>query len=194
MTTRLLIIGQYSRPDSVLDPVADKVSRSVTTVIRRCSAPEEVVAIADEVRRGFGLIDVLDVFDHGRTGVQHLGGSVLFESDEHPHSSWRGSDIARRLVPYLAPTARLRLLGCDTAQLKVPRAGRYLLLKLAKALGGERFALGTIAEIDADDFDDDGFIQRKEVELMFSSYAALDRDVPCYDEHLLNLGKYWTEG
>jgi hypothetical protein len=67
-----------------------------------------------------------------------------------------------------------------------------LLLKLARRFGRERVVFGTIVEIDIGDFDTDGFKSSKRTELLYSSDAAVDYDVPAYDDRLVDIGKFWT--
>jgi hypothetical protein len=192
MTVKLLIIGQPTRRDDVLEDVASRVANSRTTIIRRCEAPDSLLGVVDEVRKVHGKIDSLDLYDHGLPGTMHMGNGILFESDRDPRSEPTGGAIAIQLVPLLSELAQVRLLGCDTAELRKDLTpGRLLLLKLAKRLGTRHIVSGTLAQIDPDDFDSEGFRAEKEVELLFSARAALDVAVPTYEDHMLNLDETW---
>jgi hypothetical protein len=192
-STKLLVIGQRDGGDDVLDEVANRVANSSTTIVRRCNSPEYLIDVVGEVYEAHGKIDSLDLYDHGRPGSMHMGQPILFASDKDPKSPLTGGPIVERIVPFLSELAQLRLLGCDTADiLRVDLTeGRLLLLKLAKRMRPRQIVFGTLAEIEPDDFDGNGFRDEKEVELLFSSRAALDVEVPTYRTHMLNLNSSW---
>lgn len=152
--------------------VAERVDAGDTHVVR-CRRPEELPAKLERLgaRR---RITRLDVFDHGAEGMQMLGAGALFASDALPGTELVGIELARRIEPYLTETAQVRLLGCNTGE---GRAGRLLLLKLARALGG-RIVFGTIDRVAEDDFDRGGYARVMEHQRLFSSAAALDDEAP----------------
>lgn len=153
--------------------VAERLDSRDTRVVR-CRQPAEL----PERLAGLGAagqIARLDVFDHGAEGMQMLGGGALFASDAAPGSALVGLELARRIAPHLADTAQVRLLGCNTAE---GRAGRLLLLKLARALGGHRIVFGTIDRVVEADFDRGGYAPVMEHQRLFSSAAALDIEAP----------------
>jgi hypothetical protein len=175
----VLAIGE--RPLTKLSMIADldihMVAERMTardTCVVRCRQPAELPArLAALAARG--PIARLDIFDHGAEGMQMLGGDALFASDAHPGSALIGLELARRIAPQLADTAQVRLLGCSTAE---GRAGRLLLLKLARALGGHRIVFGTIDRVVEADFDAGGYARVMEHQRLFSSAAALDIEAP----------------
>ncbi len=153
--------------------VADRVDPGESHVVR-CRRPEE---LPDKLERlgARGRIAQLDIFDHGAEGMQMLGAGALFASDAVPGSELVGLPLAARLAPYLTETAQVRLLGCNTGEGK---AGRLLLLKLARALGERRIVFGTIDRVVEDDFDRAGYARVMEHQRLFSSVAALDAEAP----------------
>jgi hypothetical protein len=147
---------------------------SADTHVVRCKRPAD---LPEKLARlgARGRVTRLDVFDHGAEGMQMLGDDALFASDALPGSALVGHELARQLEPYLTETAQLRLLGCNTGEGK---AGRMLLLKLARALGGSRIVFGTIDRVVAGDFDRQGYARVMEHQRLFSSIAALDAEAP----------------
>jgi hypothetical protein len=140
----------------------------------RCRQPAD---LPDRLERigARGRVEQLDIFDHGAEGMQMLGGGALFASDARPETELLGLPLAGRIAPYLTETAQVRLLGCNTAEGK---AGRLLLLKLARALGERRIVFGTIDRVIEDDFDRAGYARVMEHQRLFSSIAALDAEAP----------------
>jgi hypothetical protein len=184
----VLAVGR--RPLSAFTAVADRdlalvAARAAAGSARviRCDRPADLPA-ALEALGARGPIARLDVFDHGAPGLQQLGDGALFASDEAPSSALVGGDLAAALAPHLADTAQLRLLGCRTAE---GRAGRLLLLKLARALGGRRIAFGAIDRVIEADFDRDGYAPVMDPQRLFSSLAALDGEAPEAMRRLDNL-------
>lgn len=159
--------------DFDIHKVAERLDSGDTAVVR-CQQPAE---LPDRLARlgAQGRISRLDVFDHGAEGMQMLGGGALFASDAVPGSALVGLELARQIAPQLADTAQIRLLGCNTGE---GRAGRLLLLKLARALGGHRIVFGTIDRVVEADFDGDGYARVMEHQRLFSSAAALDIEAP----------------
>lgn len=182
---RVLAIGR--RPLTALTAVADldlyevaaRTARAARAdgggdaVAVRCDGPAQ---LAEELERlGAARIERLDVFDHGAPGLQSLGDGELFASDASAASELIGREIAARIAPRLCDTAQVRLLGCNTGE---GQAGRLLLLKLARALGGHRIVFGTIDRVIEGDFDRQGYAQVMEHQRLFSSIAALDMVAP----------------
>jgi len=176
---RVFVIGERPRTSAgqILDldihVVAARVTRGEARVIR-CATPAdlpgELGRIAAKQR-----IAQLDFLDHGGEGMQTLGDGLLFASDAAPDSELIGIELARQIEPLLTETAQLRLLGCNTGEGK---AGRMLLLKLARALRGHRIVFGTIDRVGEADFDRDGYAEVMERQRLFSSIAALDAEAP----------------
>ncbi len=153
--------------------VADRMDSRDTRVVR-CQRPEELPGKLERLGAR-GRIARLDIFDHGAEGMQMLGAGALFASDAFPGTALVGLELARQLAPYLDETAQVRLLGCSTAEGK---AGRLLLLKLARAFGGHRIVFGTIDRVIEADFDREGYARVLEHQRLFSSSAALDAEAP----------------
>jgi len=193
MTVKLLVIGERTPRDAIIEQVARKVSGSTTTHIRRCRSPELLVDIVRSVRHSHGPIDSLDLYDHGTRGAIVMGAAALFGSDSDPTTPLTGAAIAAELAPLLSELAHLRLLGCDTAILEFndPEGGRMMLLKLARLLGPRRSVFGTIVGIGAGCFDRDGFNDERVVELLCSAYTAIDFTLPTYNQRQLALNDYW---
>jgi hypothetical protein len=153
--------------------VAERVDSGDTHVVR-CRQPAE---LPDKLERlgARRRVTRLDIFDHGAEGMQMLGAGALFASDALPRTELVGLELAKRIEPYLTDTAQIRLLGCNTGEGK---SGRMLLLKLARALGGNRIVFGTIDRVVEDDFDGAGYARVMEHQRLFSSVAALDAEAP----------------
>jgi Domain of unknown function (DUF4347) len=166
--TRLSLVS-----DLDIDAVAAHV-RGPPPGVARCTGLDDFVTA---VRRAAAArrIERLDILDHGAEGIQSLGQTILFESDGSPDSPLLGAEIARMLPPYLSETAQVRLLGCNTAE---GPAGRMLLLKLARILGGHRTVFGMMDRVIEADFDADGYAPVMEHQRLFSSDAALEGEAP----------------
>jgi hypothetical protein len=118
-----------------------------------------------------GPIDLLDILDHGRSGVMELGEETLFRCKDKELTV--GAGVPGQLLPFLAPQARLRLLGCRTA---LEQDGRFLLVRLAQALHWKVVVYGTIERILPGHFEDGVFSQAQD--LLYSSEAAIDDCAP----------------
>ena len=176
---KLLVIGVKSKTDDVLDGVASALGsgNGMDFCVRRCASPGELPELVATVAKQYGQIEVLELFDHGDRGLIRMGKGDLFKSDDDPSTPLLNWEIARKLSCSLSRVAHVRLLGCDTTGAKKsPLAygdeGRLLLLKLQQELQAERVVFGTLAEIDAGRFDENGFTS--DIALLYSSLAALD--------------------
>ncbi len=116
---------------------------------------------------------------------------MLFQSDRDPEHPLTNAALAIGLRDKLTRTAQVRLLGCETGgALRRRREGRLLLLKLAQLLNHgtrlrtHRIVFGTITGVQASDFDEQGFLHTSALTMLFSSYTALDRNAPDYDDRL----------
>jgi hypothetical protein len=177
---KVFLIGRRVTPtrlsqvsDLDIEAVAAHV-RGPPPTVARCNGPDDVVQ-AVRGAAAWGSIDRLDLLDHGAEGIQSMGASILFESDASPASQLVGREIALQIAPYLSETAQVRLLGCNTAE---GPAGRLLLLKLARLLGGHRTVFGMIDRVIEADFDPDGYAPVMERQRLFSSDAALEGEAP----------------
>ena len=159
--------------DLDIDDVAAQL-RAPAPAVARCNGLADFVAAIERARTKRS-IERLDILDHGAEGIQAMGDAILFASDASPESPLVGRDLARMIEPYLSATAQVRLLGCNTAQ---GTAGRLLLLKLARLLGGNRTVFGTIDRVVEADFDPDGYAPVMERQRLFSSDAALEGEAP----------------
>jgi hypothetical protein len=187
MSLRVLIAGRRpddsSLSDQDMDDVTAATAESESIITARCDAPGDLVGIVEGIAREHGKISLLDLYDHGAYGSMRIGDDVLFASDGNPSSELVGVAIANALGQYLEDTAQVRLLGCDTsgddgADLKRSLAGRLLLLKLARSLGGHRVVLGTLTPLECSDFTCQGFRAELEDRCLVSSLAALDSAAP----------------
>ncbi|MBK9264230.1 MAG: DUF4347 domain-containing protein [Polyangiaceae bacterium] len=190
MTIHILVVGHRPRGhkmpnDSEIDAIAALVaqhapSKSQVFFVRSCESPDKLVRIVREIAAKHGLIDTLDLYDHGAGGFLQMGDALLFGRDDATDLA-----IAEQLRPLLTKGARLRLLGCDTA---TGAAGRKLLTKLHAAFGGDVTVLGTIASITLSQFDELGFRRKHFEELyLYSSWEAIrdeqaNRRPPTFDE------------
>lgn len=181
MSIRLFVAGRRPAGSEVGDADMDEVSKQLVQTdafhTRRCDAPLDLLEICEAVAVRHGKIGILDVYDHGNAGRMRLGNNILFASDENPHSELVGRAIASALSPFLDDTAHVRLLGCITAAPEA-KAGRLLLIKLARALGGRRIAFGTIMPLIRGNFSRYGLRRELEELRLFSSLAAIDGDAP----------------
>jgi hypothetical protein len=162
--------------------LADRVDLRDTHVIR-CRRPAELPAKLERMGAR-QQVTRLDVFDHGTEGMQMLGEGALFASDAMPGSKLVGLELALQLDPYLADTAQVRLLGCGTGE---GTTGRMLLLKVARALGGDRIVFGTIDRRAEVGFECGGAGAAIEHQRLFSSVAALDTEAPRARRRLENM-------
>lgn len=134
---------------------------------------------------GSGPIDVLDIYYHGGPGLMTLGRSngsclTLFASDEHAATPLHSAVPISELGKLLAPTAHVRLLGCNTA---AGSSGRMIVYKLARALGEQRVVFGTIDSVLLHHF----ALGRFDCQLLlFSSLAAIDGEAPKWDQRKRN--------
>lgn len=200
---RVLIIGKPPRNSAINAALMNDVSNTVKgqgVHVHSCQNRAELLSVAQRLGEGAGKISMLDIFDHGRPGEQHLGDEILFESRADPCAPLIGENVARALVPHLSDTAQVRLLGCRTAEEEKQRttrnvfnaegdSGRMLLVKLALLLGGHRIVFGTIGPINLADFDAQGFLVSQERGCLFSSAAALDGAAPSVEDRVKHLGE-----
>ena len=107
------------------------------------------------------LIDTLDIYAEGGEGFLLLDQEKLFGSDG---TGWL---IAASLRPFLTTDARVRLLGCLTAEAD----GRALLSMLRQAFGGSVVVYGTNWSVSENDFDEGGFDQTQDTTLFSSTEA-----------------------
>lgn len=181
MSRHLLAIGRRAPgatiDDFLMNEVDERVSRLGGLVVARCDRPSDLVQLVSYHGEGRGLVDRLDIFDHGGPGLQLLGDGVLFRSADTVCAPFVGQDIAEALRPHLSEVAQVRLLGCLTAN-ALSDEGRLLLINLSKVLGGHRVVFGTIDKVDGNDFGPGGFDSLQEPALLFSSLAALDGVAP----------------
>jgi hypothetical protein len=157
--------------------------------IVRCQSPDEMLERVREHTAANGLLDRLDIVDHGRAGAMALGDHLLFRSDARPETEVEGAEIALELRAHMSPFAQLRLLGCQTAR---GEEGRMLLFKLQRLLDpeidGDRIVFGTIRRVRPVHFEDDGQFKSAVVPTMlFSSLAALDGVAPLPDDRRSNV-------
>ncbi|CAN5268904.1 hypothetical protein BH11MYX1_BH11MYX1_12320 [soil metagenome] len=167
-----------------METVAARVPQAV-----RCRSPRELIEVVDAAVARRGLLDILDLFDHGTPGLQAMGDAVLFASDLDPDSDLENVEIARPLGRYLKPFGYVRLLGCRTALESTTRSGRLLLIKLARALGAHRVVFGTNDTIYQTAFDEEGFLTTQELRFLFSSLAAIDGPAPEIEARMASILK-----
>lgn len=188
MTLQVLVIGDRPRSIEPTDELMEHVARSTVQTenfrVLRCIQPEDLSGLLSSVHQGKG-VDVLDIFDHGRSGAQWLGSRILFDCRGDGSANYVGESIAKSLIPHLRGTAQVRLLGCGTSlglegAPATGDAGRLLLRQLARTLGGRRMVFGTIREVDEGTFDEGGFKRDAENDYLFSSHAALDVPPPAF--------------
>ena len=163
---RLLIIGKR-KADPLSPIIQDGVGLGYTHVAH-CSTRLEFI---EAVRHAATVspLELVDIFDHGAPGAMAIGDELLLNIGASPPNV----EAFESLHHYLAPTAQVRLLGCNTA---VGSPGRKLLVKLAAELGEQRIVFGTIDRVEPYHFGPDGFTLVEE--LLFSSVAALDSEAP----------------
>lgn len=201
MGIQLLIAGRrpddHDLDDTDMDAVAGQVVQTPAFQVRRCDHPFELPAIVEAVAQQYGRIGVLDLYDHAAPGQQHLGSDVWLSSDADPRSPLHGAGLVLDLRDSLSDLAQVRLLGCRTALTQdpppgpqasgAPGSGRLLLVKAARLLGGRRVVLGTIAAIEDEHFGPLGFRRELELDLLFSSLAALDGPAPTATDRVRHL-------
>lgn len=176
MTLHLLVVGERTSPDDDIDPVADQVTArgGDPFVMRRCRSPHALVKVIRDVviERGM-LIDTLDLYDHAARDHVRMGDATLFDI------AGKGVSILRSIRPFLTPDARVRLLGCETAQ---GEEGRELLKMLCKELGGGVVVYGTLGTITETLFVGGLFRWDKEMSFLFSSTEASLRVAPSWED------------
>ncbi|WP_224243447.1 DUF4347 domain-containing protein [Hyalangium gracile] len=154
-----LTVFSYPRElDPELEPAVFQVNGPGDPKRRRftrCQDPEWLDSIVkDVVDRAGARLQRLDLFGHGSPGTLTLGdkGQEIVTPDE---STW--SHLIN-LGEFLADTADVRLLGCETA---IGEEGMKVLQGLSAALsrkpGQKRKVWGTTATIDWCDFGPEGF-------------------------------------
>lgn len=194
--SRLLILGRRRKAfpsapsdpdDSILEQVDNSTSGAKKLISYDANDMETKLSVYPD------KIDILDIFEHGRSGHMRIGADVLIKSDDDPESQLTCRVSLKVLDDRLSDNAHVRLLGCDTAHVTNGHsAGRHMLVKFARALGKKRIVFGTLAAVESDDFAPDGFIEQRGIGLFFSSLSALDSLPPSYNQRQFNLGKYWA--
>lgn len=180
MSIHVLVVGHRpvdkKKPnDSEIDAIGALVDKyafpkSQVFFVESCEAPEQLVPILRTITLLHGLIDTLDLYDHGAGGSLLMGNALLFHS-----SNAAGLARAAELRPFLAKGARLRLLGCDTAR---GEGGQTLLIRLHEVFDGDVTIYGTIAGITLSQFDEYGFRRKYFEELYLYSSLEARRDAP----------------
>lgn len=178
MAIHLMLVGD-DRPEGVYGgPDLGRIWRTARAepeqrfFVERCASPDEVVPTARRLARE-GMIDVVDLVDHGDPGIFRMGTGVLFDA------SGAGRHIARWLRPLLTPNARVRLLACRCA---VGEEGQRLLLMLQRELGEGIAVHGALRQIDLGQFGPRGFKKLHEERFLFSATEAAARVAPSPEE------------
>lgn len=190
MSIHVLVVGHrpsnQKRPnDSEIDAIcalAKKYAFPLSQVffVESCETPDELVPMLRTITLEHGLIDTLDLYDHGTGGSLLMGKQLLFHG-----ANALTVTRAAELRPFLAKGARLRLLGCDTAR---GQTGQALLMRLHEVFEGDVTIYGTIAAITFSQFDEYGFRRKYFEELyLYSSHdarrdALLQKLAPTFDE------------
>ncbi|MFT3838983.1 MAG: DUF4347 domain-containing protein [Myxococcaceae bacterium] len=181
MKRALLVVGQYTPAE----PGTEAVAKAVDPAHRvRCAGPNDLLAaVKAAVTAQGGPLTRLDIFDHGKGGLQQLGPHVLFGVPDAKTTATKmvGFDLLKSLSASLTHDAHIRLLGCETAMLA---EGQRLLLDAAEAAGFQRVIYGTVDDIVANHFDADGFKQIAECPFLFSSHDAKLRLAPPHQKKL----------
>lgn len=142
MTLHIMVVGDAPGNDSEIDCARGVACPTTDFRVAPCRSSADLVASVSNLLQDGELIDTLDLYDHGKPGVQNMGGkepsAVLFD--------WTGAGfaIADELAPLLSETAKLRLLGCNTA---ADPKGTALIKKLRVRLGKKRLVFGTTCHI-----------------------------------------------
>lgn len=181
MKRSLLVVGQYAPPDKGTDDVAKVVDAAHHV---RCSGPDDLLGVVKAaVAVKGGPLERLDIFDHGKGGLQQLGPQVLFgvHDSKTPAAKMVGFDLIKSLSECLTHDAHIRLLGCETA---IEPRGQRLLLDAAGAFGFQRVVYGTVDNITANHFDANGFKTIAECPFLFSSHDAKLRQAPTHQKKL----------
>lgn len=182
MKRALLVIGQYTPPDL---KGTEKIAAAVDAAHQvRCSSPDELLGVVKAaVAAKGGPLERLDIFDHGKGGLQQLGPQVLFgvHDSKTPATKMAGFDLIKSLSECLTHDAHIRLLGCETA---IEPRGQRLLLDAAGAFGFQRVVYGTVDNITANHFDANGFKTIAECPFLFSSHDAKLRQAPTHQKKL----------
>jgi|GEM_PF-4273373 hypothetical protein len=181
MTIHVLVVGRRARDrriandEEILAVAALSATQafphSQVFFVESCDSPTLLVQTVRKIVVQHGLIDTLDLYDHGAGGALQMGDALLFAG----HEDNNGLNVAANLRPLLAKGARLRLLGCDTA---VGHAGQRLLKQLHEVFGGDVTVYGTIAAITLSQFDEYGFKRKYFEELYLYSSLEANRDEP----------------
>jgi len=177
LSRSLLVVGRHPTPDPMTEAVAAIVTAAPAV---RCDSPQALVAlVAQAVQDQGGLLDRLDLFDHGREGRLRMGDPVLFE---YPvgGGAVTGSGLAQQLKPYLAEGAEVRLLGCKTG---AAEEGRQLLLQLAEIFGAQRVVYGGLGYIYTLGFDTHGFLDVLICPYLYSSTEAKKGPAPASSDN-----------
>ena len=176
MSIHLLVVGEHYPNDAQISSVWRNAVETGTFKKLQCKSPNEVVKKVRGAALSSQVIDTLDFFDHATPGCVRMGNDILFMHDG------TGRLIARALRPLLTTHARVRLLGCETAQ---GSEGQQLLSMLSEEFGDSVVVYGTIAPTESDDhFDSDGFKRSAEEFLLFSAAEAAKQLAPDFPTRL----------
>lgn len=191
----VLVIGRQLSPkdnDQILEDFYDRVRLLNVFTIARCDDPHSLArvvreAVQKQAAPEHNLITTLDLFDHGGPGRMRMGNEMLslHHFNGGPKAEPSGQS-AEDLRDYLAPDARVRLLGCNTA---CGEEGRQLLLDLHAWLNQngstDRLAYGAIYNVRPDRiFDAHGRFNSDEAVYLFSSREAQARVAPSIEERI----------
>lgn len=193
MAIHLMLVGHHEPESEYADDdlgrilTRCKTDRAERFFVERCASPDEVVPTARRLARE-GKIDVLDLVDHGAEGRLRMGAGVLFGAGA------RGRYIVSGLRPLLTPNARVRLIGCATAQ---GQRGQELLAMLQRELGDGIAVYGTLRWITHEQFGPHGFKKLHEEHFLFSATEAASRVAPSPEERADEVVEWYrscTEG
>ncbi|MFY2562963.1 DUF4347 domain-containing protein [Corallococcus terminator] len=161
METHLTVISYTRLLESLFEDIDDVVKlkgcppqdgieargslSSTYALIERCQKWQNLPNIALNVGRP---IDLLDLVGHGSSELFELGDEPFMMSHVEPPEVIA---VLKRVRPYLAENARVRLLGCETA---VGKSGLRMLKSVSRAL--EREVFGTTVELFSTDFGPQG--------------------------------------
>lgn len=170
MSLHLLIVARHDPPEDEFEDAAGQTQATETFKVLRCNSPSELDgAIRGAVAESYLKVGRLDIYGHGKPGIQYLGDEILVDLP-------KCGNFAMTVSKYLTPDADVRLLGCTTAE---GADGQNLLLELHRKLGENRVVFGTIVNCEAEvDFGPEGLLVEVEDEYLFSSTEAVTRKAP----------------
>ncbi len=168
---RLTLISYLSRLNEDFEEIAFRVVPGPAHQVRRVQTRAGLFQAVEEVAPRRHSLTRLDIHGHGAPGGMFVGDELLVRVPRN--QQW---EELSSLLPYLAMSAELRLLGCSVG---AGPPGRELVEKLAALLGPQRVTvLAATVPVNCRHFGPQGLIDPAEPGWFRSSAKLLAEGLP----------------